>query len=220
VLLILESAHQDDYVISAPVRWARNTWHRIRASYKINSGSSTDELRLFIDGYEYKNLLYGSDLLYGKCPEIYGYSIVGDGYTSVGSINFKDPINQIFIGSEFDERSHMFGLIDNLRISNISRPLYSPFGESIDLNYSSNRGINFPVTEDLYTTYLLDFDQSLILNEDFAILKNTESGMFDFSVNIFDSFGIVNSSIKVKDVLEKLIKILKPANSKCFIQYF
>ena len=57
------------------------------------------------------------------------------------------------------------------------------------------------------------------LETDFAILKNRKNGLFDFSVNILDSFGIVNSSPKVQEVLEKLIKVLKPANSRVFIQY-
>ena len=59
----------------------------------------------------------------------------------------------------------------------------------------------------------------IVLNGDFAILKNRETGIFDFSVNILDSLGIVNSSVKSQEVLEKLIKVLKPANSRVFITY-
>jgi hypothetical protein len=77
----------------------------------------------------------------------------------------------------------------------------------------------FPVTKDLYTTYLLDFDSLVKLNDDFTTLKDRENGSFDFTVNIFDSFDIVSSSEKVQEVLEKLIKVLKPANSRVFIQY-
>ena len=57
------------------------------------------------------------------------------------------------------------------------------------------------------------------LNDDFAIIKNRETGLFDFSVNVFDSFGIINSNIKSKEALEDLIKVLKPANSRVFISY-
>jgi hypothetical protein len=134
-------------------------------------------------------------------------------------MKFTDSINNIFLGTQYNYQSPTFSLIDNLRISNIFRPVYAPYGEPIDINYNSNLSVVFPVTSDLYTTYLLDFDLLTTLNQDFALLKNRNTGSFDFSVNILDSFGIVSSSIKVKEALEKLIKILKPANSKVFIQY-
>jgi hypothetical protein len=42
---------------------------------------------------------------------------------------------------------------DNLRISNLARPVFKPFGESIDVNYNSNLDVVFPVTDDLYTVW-------------------------------------------------------------------
>jgi hypothetical protein len=109
--------------------------------------------------------------------------------------------------------------LDNLRISNIFRPIYAPYGEPLDVSWSSNTEMVLPVTEDLFTTYLMDYDSLVKLNEDFATIRNRQTGAFDFSMNIFDSFGIVSSSPKVKEILEKLIKILKPANSKVFLNY-
>lgn len=208
-----------DYLVRGPTRWARNTWHRVKASYKINSGMGTDELRLFLDGYEYTNVKFGSGLIFGKFPIVMGSSMVGDGYGFVSNIKFKDPINELFIGSQYTGESPVFALIDNFRISTISRPIYAPYGEPIDVNYTSNIEMAFPVTEDLYTTYLLDFDSQRVLNDDFAIIKNRETGLFDFSVNVFDSFGIINSNIKSQEALENLIKVLKPANSRVFISY-
>jgi hypothetical protein len=111
------------------------------------------------------------------------------------------------------------GLMNNLRLSNIFRPLYKPYNEVIDINYNSNLNIVYPVINDLYTTYLLDENVSFKRNEDFATISNRESGSFDFSINIFDSLDIVSSSEKVKEALEKLIKVLKPANSKAYINY-
>ena len=134
-------------------------------------------------------------------------------------MKFVDSINNIFMGTQYDYQFPIFSLVDNLRISNISRPIYAPYGEPIDINYNSNLSVVFPVTSDLYTTYLLDFDLLAVLNQDFALLKNRNTGSFDFSVNILDSLGIIENSIKSKEALEKLIKILKPANSKVFISY-
>lgn len=208
-----------DFIIKAPAYWYRNTWHRIKASYKINGmSSSSDEMRLFIDGYQYTDVIKGYNLISNESPSIEETIIQSDGYY-IGSMKFIDSINNIFLGTQYNYQSPTFSLIDNLRISNIFRPIYAPYGESIDINYNSNLSVVFPVTSDLYTTYLLDFDLLTTLHQDFALLKNRNTGSFDFSINIFDSFGIVNSSIKIKEVLEKLIKILKPANSKVFIQY-
>lgn len=212
------TASGNDYVVRGPTRWVQDTWHRVKASYKLNSSNNKDEMRLFLDGYEYTNVLFGSNIIFGDFPIIMGASMLGDGYL-VNSIKFKDPINELFIGSQYTQESPIFSLIDNFRISNISRPIYAPYGEPLDVSYSSNLANVFPVTEDLFTTYLLNFDELVIKNTDFTTIQNRETGLFDFSINIFDSLGIINSSIKSKEALEKLIKVLKPANSRVFIQY-
>lgn len=212
-------ASDTEFLLRAPTRWARNTWHRVKAEYKMNGAAGTDEMKLFIDGYEYTNILFGTGVVLGSFPFVAGSSMVGDGYNVVGSIRFKDPINDLYIGTKYTEESPVFSLIDNFRISDVFRPIYAPYGEPLDVNYSSNLDIVFPVTEDLFTTYLLDFNSDRAINEDFATLRNKKTGSFDFEVNIKDSFDIVESSPKVKEVLEKLIKILKPANSKVFISY-
>jgi len=145
---------------------------------------------------------------------------VGDGYSLTGNIIFKDPINDLFIGSQYDQRFPAFSLLDNFRISNISRPVFAPYGEPIDVNWSSNLNTVIPVTPDLYTTYLLNYDDMVVKGSNFAVLTDRTVGSFDFTVNIFDSFGIVSSSAKVKQTLEALINTLKPANTVAFIQYY
>ena len=207
------------YVVRAPTRWAKDTWHRVKASYKMNSGLGNDEMRLFLDGYQYTDAVVADNLIPGHFPFVNDPINVGDGYTLIANINFKDPINNIFIGSDYSSSNPIFTLLDNFRISNISRPIYAPYGEPIDVNYSNNLNTVFPVTKDLYTTYLMDFDTLSVLNDNFATLINRETGAFDFTVNIYDSFDIVNSSAKVKEILENLINILKPANSRAFLKY-
>ena len=212
-------ASGNEYVVRGTTRWVKDTWHRVKASYKINGGVGKDEMRLFLDGYEYTDVLFGTGVLCGFFPMVSGSSMIGDGYGVSTTIKFKDPINELFIGSQYTGESPIFSLIDNFRISDISRPIYAPFGEPLDVNYSGNLANAFPVTSDLFTTYLLDFDELVIKNTDFTTIQNRETGLFDFSVNIFDSLGIVSSSEKSKEALEKLIKVLKPANSRVFIQY-
>jgi len=218
------TASGQDFVLRGPTRWVRNTWHRIKASYKLNSGAGLDKMKLFLDGYEYTNVLVGTDVIIGDFPFVSGSSFVGDGYNIDGyliptNIRFKDPINDLFIGTKYTGESPLFSLIDNFRISDIFRPIYAPFGEPLDVNYSTNLNAVFPVTQDLFTTLLLNFDVIRVLNTDFTTLINKTTGLFDFTVNVKDSFGIVNSNIKSKNALEKLIKVLKPANSRVFIQY-
>lgn len=210
------TASGNNYTLRAPIFWSKNTWHRVKASYKINSGVGFDEMRLFLDGYQYSRILFTEK---NKAPIYLATPGFKDGYEILPNIKFKDPINELYIGTQYDQTSPVFSLIDNLRISDIFRPIYAPYGDPIDVNYNSNLQMAFPVTPDLYTTYLLDFDTLVKLNTDFSVLRNRNNGYFDFTVNILDSFGIVNSSPQVQAALEKLIKVLKPANSKVFIQY-
>jgi len=216
------TASGTDYIVRAPTKWIGSTWHRIKATYKINGGLGLDEMRLYLDGYQYNldsSVLFGSGLIYGEYPGVMGGLKVGDGYGIIGDVVFKDPINTVYIGSEYTREKPLFGLINNMRISNISRPVYSPYNEPLDVAYNSNSNVVYPVTKDLYTTYLQDSDVTVVKNEDFATIVNRETGIFSFLINIFDSLDIISDNIKVKNALEKLIKVLKPANSKVYITY-
>ena len=204
-----------EYKLRGQTFWSQGTWHRVKATYSFNSGTPNDEIRLFIDGYERGNLTLGSGLLFGD-PHIAGATTLGIGGLTA-EINFKDTFNDLYVGSQFNGQNSAFALIDNFRISNIARPLFTPFGESIDVNYNSNLNVVFPVTQDLYTTLLLDFNTLVTLNQDFAVLL--KNGSFDFTVNVFDSFDILLDNPQAQNVLEALIEILKPANSSAFITY-
>ncbi len=201
------------------IPWEQNSWHRIKAQYKFNTSNSRDYMRLFVDGYERVNVYgsypFGSGITYGS-------SFIGLKNLSYKSLKFKDKINELYFGSDFSEANKAYAIFDNIKISNVSRPIYSPFGEAIDPNYSSTIASNFPVTEDLYTTYLMDFDKTLEKKHiyDFATIKNKKNGLFDFYLNIFDSFGILASNDKAKMLLETIISSFKPADSRAFITYY
>jgi len=211
------------YIIQAPTYWARNTWHRVKASYIVNGIIGTDEMRLFLDGYQYTNVLFGTNGIVsnlGQFPSVVGNSPIPDSYTLISGIIFKDPINDLTIGTDYIGNNPIFTLLNNFRISNVSRAIYAPYGEPIDVNYSSNLSMVFPVTQDLYTTYLMNFNTLFNLTTNFATLIDRDTGAFEFTVNIFDSFGIVSGSMQVQQILEELINILKPATSTAFIKYF
>ena len=211
------NASGTNFVVRGPTFWAQNTWHRIKASYTLNGGIGQDQMILFLDGYQYTDISFGSGFLFAPFPLTMGAVSVGDGYGVIANIQFKDPINDLFIGSQYNLQFPAFTLLDNFRISDIFRPIYAPYGEPIDVNWNSNLSAAIPVTTDLYTTYLMDYNDMIVLNQNFAILTNREVGSFDFTVNIFDSFGIVRSSPKVQQTLEALITTLQPANCVSFI---
>lgn len=208
-----------DYQVRQPVFWERDSWHRVRATYKFNRADNQDEIRLFVDGEEKGIVLFGSGIFFGSSI------IMGQGFAGVDNsrltadINFKDPLNQFYIGSDYFGTSLAQARIDNLRLSNIARVPLSVAGQDRDVNYSSNLDIVLPVIEDAFTTYLLNFDTIAIKNEDFALIKDEKFGIFNFTLDIIDSFDIVLSNSKIKQVLELLISALKPAQSKVTINY-
>jgi len=152
-------ADNQTHGLSFKINWSKNTWHRVKATFKVNGKNNTDEMRLFIDGFEVTDQLIKS-------------RIASNSYSSK-NIFLKDFINQVYIGSDYSNSNTGYCLLNNLRISNISRPIYSPYGQSIDVAYGTNLNAVMPVIKDLYTTYLLDIDSSIIKNDNFAsiILK-------------------------------------------------
>ena len=76
-----------------------------------------------------------------------------------------------------------------------------------------------PVIEDLFTTFLLDFNTLAFKTDDLAIIRDEKFGINNFDLNVIDSFDIVLSDAKTKQVLESLILALKPGQSKVNIQY-
>jgi hypothetical protein len=174
-------------------------------------------MALFLDGYEYNNLLFGQGALFGSNPYTFGSTTVGGSGLSGTTILFSDPINYLYVGSDYLEQSGADTLLSNLRISNAYRPLYTVFGENLDVNYTSILKNNFPVESDLYTTYLQQDNSTKSLVTNFATLISDDSN--DFTITIFDEFSLIANSAKLKEILNSLILTLSPANSRPFIKY-
>lgn len=212
-------ANETEFKISEPIFWAKDSWHRIRATFKFNRKDNLDQIRLFIDGEDRGVIRFGQGLLFGS-GIVFGQALAGEKNVLVTDINFKDTINYFNIGGTFDKVNTAHARFDNLKISNISRNPLVFAGQARDINYLSNTNAALPAVSDLYTTYLLNFNTLLEKVEEFAISKNKYYSIYNFIINIFDSFDIVSSSDKVKQILESLIKLLKPAQSKVKINYF
>ena len=216
---VFDGSQNRDFQVRQPVFWARDTWHRIKATYLFNTANNRDELRLFVDGEERGMILFGTGLIFGS-ETIFGQGLAGLSNTRlITDITFRDSINQLYIGSDFTNYNSAQARIDNLKISNIRQPSIIFAGQAKDINYSSNVSTTFPVIPDAFTTYLMNFDKLVEKTDDFSILRDELFGIFNFTLKIIDSFGIVIDNARLKQVLESLIFALKPAQSKAKLEY-
>lgn len=205
---------ETDYQVKRLVFWERDSWHRIRVTFKFNRADNRDELRMWIDGEESGMILFGTGLIFGT-GVVFGQDRVGGSTGKVVSdINFTDPINEIYIGSDYLRTNIAQAKFDNIKISNIALSPVTISGQAKDVNFSSNVEQVFPVIPDVFTTFLLDFDSIITKTNDFSILRDEKFGVFNFTLNILDSFGIVLDNAKINQVLETLIYALKPAQAK------
>jgi hypothetical protein len=207
-----------DYQVRRSIFWQRNTWHKIRVTYKFNRQDNQDELRLFIDGRESGVIMFGQGLLFGQ-GIVFGQGSIGDSGSAplIANIDFTDTINRFYIGSTYNKTKLAAARFDNIKISNKAIPPLVCNGMYVDESYQTNIEVIRPLIEDLYTTYLMNFDHIFQKNKEFAVLRDEKYGIFNFIINIIDSFDIISEDIKINQVLMELINALKPAQSKATI---
>ena len=211
------NANGNEFEVRQPIFWQRDTWHRIFVSFKFNRRDNRDELRMFVDGRESGTIRFGQGLLFGQ-GFVFGQGMEGEEDSRLqANIDFRDIINRMFIGSTFTKTNIAAARFDNVKISNIARSPLICSGIPIDENFQTNIDIVKPVVQDLYTLYLINFDQLLGKNEYFATLRDEKFGIFNFIINVIDSFRIVSDSDKINQIMEELIYALKPAQSKVTI---
>jgi hypothetical protein len=208
-----------DIQVRQPVFWPRDTWHRIRASFKFNTVNNLDEIRLFVDGEERGMILFGQGILFGE-GYIFGQNTVGvTDQVLITDINFQDTITQFSVGMDYMGSLGAEARMDNVKISNKSISPWVVGGQSKDVYFNTNIDVVFPAIEDVYTTFLMDFDQLVVKTSDFATIRDPAFGVFNFTLNIIDSFDIVLGDPRVQQILEAMIEALKPAVSKAEINY-
>lgn len=217
-LVFQVSDNGTDYQVSSPIFWEQDSWHRVMVTFRFNDVNNTDHIRILVDGEEKGIIRYGSGLLYGT-GVVYGQGTVGIDTSLITDINFRDLINYFVVGGDYLGFQPAMARMDNLRISNKSRTPLTINGTARDINYRSNTDAALPVVEDLFTTYLLNFDVVKTKNEDFAKIRSRNFGNFNFTLNVLDSFDIIQDNPKVQPILEAMVKALKPARSKATINY-
>lgn len=215
------NAQGQEFQVRQPIFWPRDSWHRVRASFKFNTSTNLDELRLFVDGEERGAILFGqNDILFGQ-GIIWGQSAIG-GVTNkvyIADINFTDTIIQFSLGQDYAGNFGAEARFDNFKISNRAISPLIVSGQPVDIDYNTNMNFVYPAVTDAFTTFLYDFDSAVEKTEDFAVVQDPIYGLFKFDIDIIDSFNIVTGDERVRTVLEALIYALKPAVSKVGIHY-
>lgn len=206
-----------NHSIKSKVMWEKNTWHRICCTYRANSNE--DMMRLFIDGEESGAITYGEqDISFGD-GTVFGQKR-GDKNAANNisyKINLSDEFRAISIGSDNIGMQSAMARIDNIRFSREARRFKSDaFGSFFDNNYSRNLNSVLPVTNDDLTTFLLNFNKEIKKDINLASITDAKNGIFEFDLNIIDSFGKIQSE-EVEDLIVELAERLKPAHSNCLV---
>jgi len=175
-----------------PIDWISNSWHKVSAAWKINTGN--DYLKLAIDG-----LTNSSSVLNGI-------------------ISITDSLEQIYIGSRYDGFNSCLSRIDNFRISKNDRlQIKDSSGNYLDLNYSANLNTILPVKEDLYTSYINDFE-IFENNNNYVTITDLIRGIYEFDIEVVDDFGKINSS-EIEDLIVYLVNRLKPSHTNVLVKF-
>ena len=87
----------------------------------------------------------------------------------------------------------------------------------IDLDYSANIQTNLPAIVDDITTLLINFGESSD-NVKYATLIDPKSGIFNFDIDIIDSFGKISED-DVEDLIINLVNVLKPSHTNALVRF-
>jgi len=230
-LVLYVSASGTDYQIRTPIHWKKNTWHRVFAGWNLNNSDNQDTLHFLVDGDEGGIIRYGTGLLYGAGnlygqPTVWGSATLGTiaSRNILSDINLTDTFNKINIGADFSGDLTALARMDNLRISSALRDITylggTGPGQLIgkDLLYTSNVNAALPVVEDAFTRLLLNFDTTEEEVEYLAKIRNSSSGIFDFYVEVIDTFDLADTDL-IHSIITALYNRIKPAHTRAFVSF-
>jgi hypothetical protein len=186
------SSEEATYSVYSDTNWSTNTWHRVCASWKANSGR--DYLKLVVDGSSTDTSVLN------------------------GTVSIKDELQTVNIGAQYDGMMSAMSRLDNFRISNIDRnKLVDTSGKYIDFNYSSNLNTVSKIYKDINTTYINNFDKNSD-SSTYVTLTDYKNGIFDFDIDIADDFGLIKSE-EVEDLIVFLVNKLKPSHTNVLVRF-
>jgi hypothetical protein len=238
-LVLVVTASEVDYQISVPIYWEKNTWHRIFAGWDLNNSDNQDRLILMVDGAEAGTIRYGTGLYYGTGVK-YGQKTIWGSATAgttvsrniLADINLIDTFNTINIGADFTEQFTALARMDNIRFSSQLRPITYLGATSFDvvesegpgrligqdLLFTSNTNTAQPVISDALTRLLLDFDTSELEVEYLAMIRDAATGIFDFFLEVIDTFELVDTSL-THQLITNLVNKIRPSHTRAFVSF-
>jgi hypothetical protein len=177
-------------------------------------------MRIFVDGDEGGAITYGQDIIYGS-GFVYGQIATKDGANrSVNyNISLNDEFRLISIGSDiFNDYSGNCRL-DNIRFSRKNRrAVKDSSGVYVDTNYGSNLDTVSPVSKDSFTTLMLNFNNKIQKDDNFATIIDQNRGIFNFDIEVVDDFGKIKKE-ETEDLMIELVDRLKPAHANANVRF-
>jgi hypothetical protein len=206
-------------LISYPIGWTRNSWHRVMATYNVNNQDNKDRMRLWVDGVEGGVITWGSPgLIYGT-GVVYGSSgVLGSNFLTT-NIDIVDTLATITIGNNYSGTGNAMARMDNIRFSLADRQPSVVAGQSLDLNYQSNLEVASPVTDDAITTAIYDFDKNITETQFLSNLLSRSTHLSSFDVDVSDSFDVIMNNAIAAALIESLIGRIKPAHARAYVNF-
>ena len=178
-----------DITLSEEFYFDYSRWYKFLFTYNMHLG----EIRLFLNGRQ---------IIFYKNKEIL----------------FKDYIGSIdFLTDNFGQRPFE-GKISNIKISRKANGfrILDSFDVK-DINYFDKEEENRELVYDEHTTYMNNFSFELSIDEKYSEIIDKKSGIFDFEIDINDSFNKLDENYK-KDLVEYLVNRIKPAHSNSIVR--
>jgi hypothetical protein len=210
------SNNEKTFFSYADIDWDKGSWHRIACSFNLEKNKKY--IKLYVDGKHYKNIYMS------QTSENILDSININNATLVKKITIEknNDTSMISFGNNFSKDYPANSLIDNLRVSRLDRifPVNSA-GEEVDVNYTENINSVSPVSKDDLTTYINDFNDINSNYANIAKLIDPKYGIFNFDVNIDDSFdrALEKYNGQIEDLIIDLIDRLKPAHTNGVVNF-
>jgi len=206
-------------MISYPIGWTRNSWHRVMATYNVNNQDNKDRMRLWVDGVEggvitwgTPGLIYGIGITYGSA------GVIGSNFLTT-NIDIKDSLANITLGNNYNGTGNAMARMDNLRFSLRDRQPPVVAGNSLDINYQSDLEAASPVIEDVLTTAIFDFDKNVTETEFLSNLLSRSTHLFNFNIDVIDSFDVISNDEFIKSLIRNLINRVKPAHTGSHVNF-
>ena len=178
--------NNNEKVIKSKIRWKEDSWNKINVSYNKFDKS----LYFLVNGIN-----VSTDTNY--------------------NINFKDILNKIYIGGNYNNSSlsRISNFVISRKISNIIR---NSNGDVIDLNFNSQIFLNIPLIKNDFTTFIINFNDNLDINQNTATIFDPKYGVYNFDIKVDDSFK--NLNYEMENLLVDLINTLKPAHTNAVVK--